>query len=641
MKQGKLNFTSSKRTASAVKGKKGDTIKLEPKPDTPTHDLAAGEVDIIPKPREEQEDAVKKLIPRNSSVSRKEPIKQESVSDQTWSERPELNTKDKKWRKLIVDAKAKRNGLPLAHGNKEDEISQVLRVFDLNYDYGPCIGVSRLERWERAHALGLNPPLEIRDILSTRQGVEVHSNNVFHGEVYRTRETDVDVLIIGAGPAGLFAANALARAGIDVKIIDKRPVKIAAGQADGIQPRTIEVLQSYGLAERLLKEGTQLHMAAFYNPSPKGGIELTERVPDTNAPTARYPFEVTLHQGSIESLFLDSMERHDVRVARPMYPLRSSSVVLKNLSPLEDEPDTEIVRAKFVIGADGAHSWVRKALGITMEGEQTDYIWGVVDLIPETNFPDIRNKSAIHSENGSCMIIPREGDGVRLYIQLSEKDGAVDLATGRVDKSRIGPRKILEVAQKTLAPYTIETPESFEWWTIYIIGQRVASKFSVNERIFIVGDACHTHSPKAGQGMNASMNDSHNLIWKMAHVLRGWADMSLLKTYELERKKYAHDLIDFDREFAKKFSDKPKTEGSEDGVTHDEFKKTFQKFGLFSTGIGVQYAPSQIVTPTNQSAAQGLPIGQRVLPTNCSSEQPTVDLLKFKISSLQIPGSKF
>ncbi|KXN90667.1 Phenol 2-monooxygenase [Leucoagaricus sp. SymC.cos] len=445
-----------------------------------------------------------------------------------------------------------------------------------------------------------------------------------------TKEIEVDVLIIGAGPAGLSASNALARAGINVKVIDKRPVKLAAGQADGIQPRTVEVLQSYGLADRLLKEGTQLHMAAFYNPGPDGGIELTERVPDTTAPTARYPFEVTLHQGAIESLFLDSMSEHGLCVTRPFIPTsielskdetelkdpqaRPVKVVLKNLAPLDGEPDTEIVHAKFVIGADGAHSWVRKTLGIVMEGEQTDYIWGVVDLIPETNFPDIRNKSAIHSENGSCMIIPREGDGVRLYIQLSERDGAVDLATGRVDKSRVGPRKILEVARKTLAPFTIETPESFEWWTIYIIGQRVASQFSINERILIVGDACHTHSPKAGQGMNASMNDSHNLAWKLVHVLRGWADISLLKTYEQERRQYAQDLIEFDRQFASQFSDKPKTEGNENGISHEEFRKTFQKFGLFSTGIGVHYAPSPIVNATHQSAASGLPIGERVLP---------------------------
>jgi len=211
------------------------------------------------------------------------------------------------------------------------------------------------------------------------------------------------------------------------------------------------------------------------------------------------------------------------------------------------------------------------------------------------------------------MIIPREGDEVRLYIQLTDRD-AINAETGRVDKSRVGPHKLLDVARKALAPYTIETPESFDWWTIYIIGQRVASKFSVNERVFIVGDACHTHSPKAGQGMNASMNDSHNLAWKLVNVLRGWADISLLKTYEFERKKYAQDLINFDKEFSKLFSGKPKTEENHDGVTHEQFLQAFKTFGLFSTGIGIHYTQSAIVHNTNQAKAPGLVIGQRVIP---------------------------
>lgn len=137
------------------------------------------------------------------------------------------------------------------------------------------------------------------------------------------------------------------------------------------------------------------------------------------------------------------------------------------------------------------------------------YIWGVVDIVPKTNFPDIRNKTAIHSNNGSCMIVPREGDLVRLYLQLTDKK-FLDPATGRVDKDKVSPEKLMEVAQKTFFPYTIEAV-SFDTWTLYVIGQRVASKFSVNDRIFIMGDACHTHSPKAGQGMNASINDAHNL----------------------------------------------------------------------------------------------------------------------------------
>ncbi|KAF8972769.1 FAD binding domain-containing protein [Flammula alnicola] len=421
------------------------------------------------------------------------------------------------------------------------------------------------------------------------------------------KESKVDVLIIGAGPAGLMACNALSKNGVKVRIVDQR--------------------RSYGLADRLLKEGNQLHVAAFYNPSTNGGIELTDRVPDVTAPTARYPFELTLHQGEIEAIFLDSMRDFGVEVNRPVVPisieLSDDESVLDDLNAhavrvvlqhgARKEGETEIVHAKYVIGADGAHSWVRKSLDIAMVGEQTNYIWGVVDLTPDTDFPDIRNRTAIHSHNGSCMIIPREGDKVRLYIQLDAKSGLLT-SNGRIDKSKAQPSQLLEIARKSLHPYSIQTPEMFEWWTIYIIGQRVASKFSVRDRVFIVGDACHTHSPKAGQGMNASMSDSHNLAWKLTHVLRGWADRSLLQTYEFERKKYAEDLIDFDKKFAALFSGKPRTEEDQDGVSHEEFLKIFQTFSGFTSGIGIHYAESLITSQIHQSSAKGLLIGQRILP---------------------------
>ncbi|KAF8555662.1 hypothetical protein OG21DRAFT_1410577 [Imleria badia] len=442
-------------------------------------------------------------------------------------------------------------------------------------------------------------------------------------------ESRVDVLIIGAGPAGVMCANALAMAGTDVRIIDKRPLKVAAGQADGIQPRTIEVLQSYGLAERLIREGNQMHMCTFYNPGPDGGIECTGRAPDVTAPTARYPFEITLHQGAIEAIFLDSMRNHRVEVERPRRPVDIEisedvdelssltsypvKVTLEHLDAIDEESKTEVVHAKFVVGADGAHSWVRKALGIEMEGEQTDYIWGVFDSVPETNFPDIRNRTVIHSENGTCMIIPREGDTVRLYIQLSDTDvTSLSSSAGRVDKSKLTPQKLISVSQKIFHPFKLADPKEIEWWTIYIIGQRVASSYSVKDRVFIAGDACHTHSPKAGQGMNASMNDTHNLAWKLAQVLRGWASPSLLKTYEHERRKYAQDLINFDKEFASLFSGKPRTAENEDGVSHEQFLQAFQTFGGFTSGIGVNYSPSAIVDPKHQQCAGNLIIGQRM-----------------------------
>lgn len=443
------------------------------------------------------------------------------------------------------------------------------------------------------------------------------------------RHSEVDVLIIGAGPAGLMCANALANARVNVRIIDKRVAKVTAGQADGISPRTIEVFQSYGIGERLIRESCQVHLAAFYNPSSTGGIELTNRAPDVTAPSARYPFELALHQGAIESIFLDSMKSLGVEVERSTIPTSIElskdeneltdptshpvRVALQKLGTSEDQPQEEIVHAKYVLGADGAHSWVRKRFDISMDGEQSDFIWGVLDMVPDTDFPDVRNKSLIHSNHGSCLLVPREKDRIRIYMQLADKD-LVNPATGRVDKERMGPEQLLEVARKSLHPYKLNPTNGISWWTLYIIGQRVASKFAIQNRVFIAGDACHTHSPKAGQGMNASMNDAHNLAWKIALVVRGWADTSLLSTYESERRKYALDLIAFDKKFSTLFSGKPLSEENSDGVSHEQFLKTFQMFGGFTSGIGVHYNPSVAVNDRNQELASGLVIGERVPP---------------------------
>jgi len=248
-----------------------------------------------------------------------------------------------------------------------------------------------------------------------------------------------------------------------------------------------------------------------------------------------------------------------------------------------------------------------------MEGEQSDYIWGVVDMVPETNFPDVRNRANIHSEHGSCMIIPREGDLVRFYTQLSDADIICPL-TKRVEKNKVDPQKLISALRKILQPFELAEVEEIQWWTVYLIGQRVASSYSVKDRVFIAGDACHTHSPKAGQGMNASMNDTHNLAWKLTQVLRGWAHPSLLKTYEQERRKYAQDLIIFDKLYSTLFSGKPRTAENEHGVSHEEFSRAFQTFGGFTSGIGVHYPPSIIVDSKHQKCAEKLVVGQRLPP---------------------------
>ncbi|KAH9851893.1 FAD binding domain-containing protein [Lenzites betulinus] len=437
-------------------------------------------------------------------------------------------------------------------------------------------------------------------------------------------ESKVDVLIIGAGPAGLMCANALAHAKIPVRIIDKRPGDILAGQADGIHARTLEILQSYGLARRLIDESAEIHRAAFYVPGPTGGIERLRRLPAITAPTtARFPFTVTLHQGAIEAIFHDDMRPQGLDIDRPTIPTSIElsedeaelkdpqaypvKVVVQHLD--RDTDNTEVIRAKFVLGADGAHSWVRKAMDINMEGDMSDFIWGVIDIDPDTDYPDVRNLGVIHSMSGSALMIPREGNLLRLYVQLSDAD-VLDPETGRLDKARTSPEKVLEMAQKILHPYQMKPIGDIRWWTLYVVGQRVANKYSVRDRIFISGDACHTHSPKAGQGMNASMSDTHNLAWKLAYVLRGWADISLLQTYEFERRKFAVDLINFDRQWASLFSSgKARLNGNDDSL-HDMFRKN----GQFTSGIGIRYESSTIVQSQYQSCATNLIVGERMMP---------------------------
>ena len=172
-----------------------------------------------------------------------------------------------------------------------------------------------------------------------------------------------------------------------------------------------------------------------------------------------------------------------------------------------------------------------------------------------------------------------------LYIQLTttEKKGE---AASKADRSAINPDVILKSAQKIMAPYKL-TYRKLDWWTAYQIGQRVGTQFSAHERIFLAGDAVHTHSPKAGQGMNVSMQDAFNLGWKVANVVKGVASRSILKTYQSERRKIAQDLIEFDHKFSRLFSGRPaKDVMDEAGISMDQFKDAFEKGNLFASGVG-------------------------------------------------------
>ncbi|KAK1711785.1 phenol hydroxylase [Colletotrichum lupini] len=481
-----------------------------------------------------------------------------------------------------------------------------------------------------------------------------------------TPESNIDVLIIGAGPAGLMAAAWMAHCGVNARIVDKRNTKIFCGQADGLQCRSLEIFDSLGFADRAWKEANHMIEICMWNPGNDGVIRRSDRIPDTIVGLSRFQ-QIVLQQGRIERFFLENIKKHSkdaIKVERGVLPesleidlskvdddaaypvtvkLRTlneeestppqaanaskipDGLFRSNLIRDDDEADlikkaqdragaSEIVHAKYVIGCDGARSWTRRALGFELDGEATDFIWGVMDIIPITDFPDIRMRCAIHSaENGSLMVIPRENKLVRLYIQL--KEVAPD-ASGRADRSKITPELIFGAAQKILSPYKIEY-EYCDWWTAYQIGQRVGTEYDAHGRVFLAGDAVHTHSPKAGQGMNVSMQDTYNLGWKVALAAKGIAKRDILNTYQSERRRVAQDLIEFDHRFSRLFSGRPaKDVLDEEGVSMEVFKDAFLKGNLFASGLSVDYGASNLVVKAGDSLKQG--DGSKVLKSVAS-----------------------
>jgi 2-polyprenyl-6-methoxyphenol hydroxylase-like FAD-dependent oxidoreductase len=435
---------------------------------------------------------------------------------------------------------------------------------------------------------------------------------------------DADVLIVGCGPAGLTLATQLAAfPDIRTVIVEQKPGPLQLGQADGVACRTMEMFEAFGFAHKVLEEAYWVNETTFWKPNEAqpSRIMRSGRVLDVEEGLSHMP-HVILNQARVHDFYLEKMEKSATRLV-PHYSRRLAALARdadeSNPYPVtaqferQDEGQKgklETIRAKYVVGCDGARSGVRQSMGLSLKGESANHAWGVMDVLVNTDFPDIRFKSLVQSASeGSLLIIPREGGYmVRVYVEM-DKLAANERVAGR----NITLEQLITAAQRIFAPYTFDVKE-VPWWSVYEIGQRLTDRFDDLQpeeittrlpRIFIAGDACHTHSPKAGQGMNVSMQDAFNLGWKLAAVLQGRSPASLLHTYSAERQAVAKELIDFDREWAAMLSDR----AAQDPAA---VQKYFVQHGRYTAGTATHYKPALLTgASTYQGLATGLQIGKR------------------------------
>lgn len=431
---------------------------------------------------------------------------------------------------------------------------------------------------------------------------------------------EVDVLIVGTGPAGLLLAAQLSTfPEIVTRVVEKADGPLEVGRADGIACRTVEMFEAFGLAERMTAEAYWINETHFWGPAPddKARIARLGRVQDVRDGLSEFPHVIVNQARLLDFLLeymLNSSSRLQVDYSHEALKVDVPEAADERVNVTLNTPDgKKTVRAKYVVGCDGAHSIVRQSIGRVPQGHGGDKAWGVMDVLAVTDFPDIRFKCTIQSADaGNILLIPREGSYmVRLYVDMGNI----------APDAWLTKEQVLEKAQAVLAPYTFEVKET-AWFSVYRVGHRVTDKFddveddqmeSRTPRVFIAGDACHTHTAKAGQGMNVSMQDTFNLGWKLISVLEGRSPASLLHTYNTERHVIAENLIEMDTRWSRAIGaaqDSDDPQAAMKGLA--EVQRQFVINSEFTAGCATHYAPDLLTgDDTYLNLATGFPPGRR------------------------------
>ena len=339
-----------------------------------------------------------------------------------------------------------------------------------------------------------------------------------------------DVVIIGAGPTGLSLACQFVRYGINFVILDKNDGITPYSKAIGVQARTLEIYEQIGLAQTAVDQGAIAGKGRMLVAGEVRGEIDFSNIGEGLSP---YPFVLMLEQSKNERLLYDYLKSHqkDVLWRRELAKLTQTEA---GVTAEVNTPggESQIVEAKYLVGCDGAKSPTRRALGLEFEGSTFERMFYVADAQIDWHL----SHDALHiclAKDSFVVFFPLKGEKRYRIVGVFPEEFAKEEGDILYEEIEL---RIKEEAKLALDIHDVE------WFSTYKVHTRHVSHFSAG-RCFLAGDSAHIHSPAGAQGMNTGIQDSYNLAWKLALVLKGVADQKLLATYNEERLENARNLL--------------------------------------------------------------------------------------------------